>query len=328
MGSTLLFGNGIAMNFAPEEYNYDSLVAKFCRGLSIALDKDHDVDGFVPEVRNFVDSIIDSLSQPNQKFNESIFWDVFLKAIRFKIENFNKVLPTYYKNQNFGSPEELIKYVFSAILNDEVKSNLNIYTSQLFTGAYKILNYGLMHSIAINKNYDGFTKINYSEDFIEFCKSFNNVATTNYYTDLERREINPSYLHGKIFLKNNFHFSDVSENTGKMIGEGNEFQHATEILFGEKYSDKIILNSLLKWNDGDLKRTNILHSQFAEIFKGDVTIIGMSPEADQDLIKFIIQNCKSCHVYFYLDKDEIDWKPFESEKVKLFSAKKELSFIK
>lgn len=327
MSKTLLFGNGIALNFAYSEYNYDALVKKFSRGMKIALKKDNEVSGYLAEVKQFVQDVTSSLDN-GSNFNESVFWNVYINALNMKIAYFNNGLPSYYKKMGFGTPKEMIDYVHGTIDRNEVKSNLNEYASQQFTGAYNLVRYALLHAIGINEKYDGYIHIPYSEDFIDFCRSFDKVTTTNYITDLEKNGITVDYLHGRVFKKENFSFEDRSESTGERIGEGNEFKQGAKMLFGSNYNDKIRLNSVLNWGTSDLKRIEIFNVLPQNIFKdSDVDILGMSPEADQELIKFILSECNKCTIYFYSEKDKNDWLPFKTEKVELLAAKK-LPFIK
>lgn len=301
----LIFGNGVSMKYAPDEYSNKSLQKKFIDGLQLS-NKIKNLYLFEePDIKSYLEKLVN-----DENFNESTFFKIY----RFLVLKYLEKYSHWKDDFKDISPEELWNKFYRTIANNQT-GPFYVKIPSAFTSAYSVLNYAICRTFAINKEHDNWIKINYEPQFINFLsKNYESVLTTNYYIDelLEEEIWKIKFLHGKINLINNFQFltkenSSEFENSVQM---GYELS-PSNIIYGNDDEDKVFLRSICQIKSGNLKRNEIYiglptHSDLEKIISFD--IIGLSTQGDKHIIREITKYATEINIYCYTLDDYKEWK--------------------
>lgn len=312
----LLFGNGVALRFKYEEYNYESLITKFLEGLetSVAIGK----QGNAFLTTNKLIEEIKKLALDKDNLNESFIFSVFKMVFITMIDSHSLSTPSITQ-MGFLSAENFWEVIYNKLCNSNETTTFGLNQSfgSYFTWSYAAISYALARAISINKENDSYISINYSDTFINYLKSYNKIITTNYYTGIA----NVTYLHGELKIRNEKEFKFLQPGLERKHTLGQEFNEsigvAFKMLVGNTYNDKVFMNSVINWNDPLTKKPpqdSILISPDDEF-----DIVGMSTQGDTDLFMKIFMRAKKINIYVHTQDDFNAWQEltsnFDSDKI-------------
>ncbi|MGL6124868.1 MAG: hypothetical protein ACRC1F_00035, partial [Metamycoplasmataceae bacterium] len=304
----LIFGNGISLRYTNGEYDYESLIKKFNHGFEWdqkfeekrELVKKNFSGDYYDQEKKLLDSY-SKFTENENEFNEKYFFEIYKLLFELEFENHKKRIETL---QEFENPDKLWDECYKIIKNKEESPIMASVYLSYFQSSYWKMRYGICRAVALDIDFKNWIKIFYSDAFIENIVTYDNIYTTNYYTDnLEDhvKHVKIEYLHGNVDIK----FKNLCEGGrfSRIATEGDEFYPSTNLLFGGEYQDKVFLNSIINCRE-ELKE--IKPSETFDFVDCEVDIVGLSTEGDIDIIKKVMSQAKKVTIYYHFDDKNPD----------------------
>lgn len=294
----LLFGNGVSMNFAYDEYKPEALRTKFLDGWDsyFRMRNSNGVINFYMVNVQEVEAII-----KEGTFNEGTIFNAYKEMVAGSLIN------NVHSHSVTEKERKEVEDVLS-LVSDSSQTITNNQKYDAFRTNYETIWYMVARSICINNDHSNWIDIRYNKEFLgHIAYEYKQVYTTNYYVgNLPLSKL--TFLHGKIDIDDDIFINNQNNLGGIENIRGDEFPNKmrNRIYFGNTYEDKVRLKSLVEWN----YRQKLVekHIQLKEVDKFDeIDILGLSTDGDKHIIEGIKRNCKIINVYCHSASDKEKW---------------------